>query len=115
MVLLCRNNLGQSSVSGLWNVADNGWRVVRFFVDVEWNFVRLVEWRICSSRQIERHIKEVNDFFVGFDGDFKAILVEDITKILLDFSCLTARGIGYTKTVLSMQAKIAVMCVSNVV
>ena len=26
---------------------------------------------MCSSRQIERHIKEVNDCFVNFDGDFK--------------------------------------------
>ena len=98
----------------MWNVPDNAWRVVRFFVDVEWNVVRPVEWHMCSSRQIERHIKEFNDFFVGFDGDFKAMLAEDITKILLDFFCLTGRGFGYAKTVVSIQAKIVVMCVSNV-
>ena len=74
----------QSSVNGLWNVADNAGRVVRFFFDVEWNVVRLVEWHMCSSRQIERHIKEVNDFFVSFDGDFKAMLAEGISKILPD-------------------------------
>ena len=70
---------------------------------------------MCSSRQIERHIKEVNDFFVSFDGDFKATLAEGISKILLDFFCLTGRGFGYAKTVVSIQAKIVVMCVSNVV
>ena len=70
---------------------------------------------MCSSRQTERHIKEVNDFFVGFDGDFKALLAEDITKIVLDFFCLTGRGFGYAKTVVSIQAKIVVMRVSNAV
>ena len=89
--------------------------MVRFIVDVEWNIVGLVEWHMCSSRQIERHIKEVYDFFVGFDCDFKAMLAEDISKILLDFFCLTGRGCGYAKTVVSIQAKIVVMCVSNVV
>ena len=88
-------NLGQSSINGLWNVADNAWRVVRFFVDVEWNVVRLVEWHMCSSRQIERHTKEVYDFFVGLDCDFKAMLAEDITKILLNSFYLTGRGLGY--------------------
>ena len=29
-------NLGQSSINSLWDVANNAWRVVRFFVDVEW-------------------------------------------------------------------------------
>ena len=88
--------------------------MVRFFVDVEWNVVRFVEWHMLSSRQIERHIKQVNDFFVGFDGDFKAMLAKDITKILLDFFCLTGRGFGYAKIVVSIQAKIVVICVSNV-
>ena len=86
--------------------------MVRFLVDVEWN-VRLVEWRMCSSRQIERHIKY--DFFVGFDCDFKAMLAKDITKVLLNFFCLTGQGLGYAKTVVSIQAKIVVMCVCNVV
>ena len=66
--------------------------MVRFFVDIEWNVVRLVEWHMCSSTQIERHIKEVYDFFVGFDCDFKPMLAEDVTKILLNFFCLTGRG-----------------------
>ena len=69
--------------------------MVRFFVDVEWNVVRHVEWNACSSRQIEGHIKEVYDFFVGLDCDFKAMLAEDITKIL-NFLCLTGRGLAYT-------------------
>ena len=46
--------LGQSSINRLWNVADNA--VVGFFVDVEWNVVSLVEWHVCSIRQIEGHI-----------------------------------------------------------
>ena len=78
--------------------------MVRFFVDVEQNVVRLAEWHMYSSRQIERHIKEV-----GFDCDFKAMFAEDITKILLDFFCLTERGFGYAKTIVSVQAKIVVV------
>ena len=54
-------------------------------------------------------------FFVGFDCDFKAMLAEDITKILLNFFCLMGQGLGYAKTVISIQAKIVVMCVCNVV
>ena len=52
-------NLGHSSINRLWNVAHNAWWVVRFFVDVEWDVVRLVAWHVCSIRQIEAHIKEV--------------------------------------------------------
>ena len=43
-------NLGQSSINSLGDVANNAWRVVRFFVDVEWNVVRLVEWHVRSIR-----------------------------------------------------------------
>ena len=94
-------NLGQSSINRLWNVANNAWRVVRFFVDVEWNVVRLVEWHVRSIRQIVGYIKEVHDLFVGFDCDFKAMLPEDITKILLNFLCLAGRCLGYAQTVVS--------------
>ena len=89
--------------------------MVRFFVDVEWNVVRLVEWHMCSSRHIERHIKEVKDFFVGVDCDFKAMLAEDTAEVLFNLFCMTGRGLVYVKTVVSLQAKIVVMCVSNVV
>ena len=63
--------------------------MVRFLVDVEWNVVRLVEWHTCSIRQIEGCIKEGYDFFVGLYCDFKAMLAENITKILINFLCLT--------------------------
>ena len=53
---------------GMLLIMRRGW--FDFFVDVEWNVVRLVEWHVCSIRQIEGHIKEVYDFFVGFDCDF---------------------------------------------
>ena len=89
--------------------------MVRFFVDVEWNVVRLVEWHVRSIRKIEGHIKEVYDLFVGFDCDFKAMLVEDITKIFLNFLCLTGRCLGYAKTVVSIQSKIVGMGIFNVV
>ena len=108
-------NLGQSSINRLWNVANNAWRVVRFFVDVEWNVVRLVEWHVRSIRQMEGHTKEVYDLFVDFGCDFKAMLPEDITKILLNFLCLTGRSVGYAKTVVSIQSKIVVMCIFNAV
>lgn len=52
------------------NVANNAWRVVRSFVHMEWNVVRLVEWHVRAIRQIEGHIKEVYDLFVGFYCDF---------------------------------------------
>lgn len=72
--------LGQSSINRLWNVADNAWEVVSFFVDVEWNVVRLVEWHVCSIREIEGHIKEVYDFFVGFDCDFLRLCLPKILQ-----------------------------------
>ena len=52
-------NLRQSFINRLWNVANNAWRVVRLFVDVEGNVLRYVEWHVRSIRQIEVHIKEV--------------------------------------------------------
>ena len=88
--------------------------MVRLFVDVERNVVRLVEWHMCSSRHIGRHIKEVKDFFVGFDCDFKAMLAEDTAKVLFNLFCMTGRGLVYAKTVVALQAKIVAMCVSNV-
>ena len=120
-MLLCQRILYRTKsrtvvyINRLWNVANNVWRVVRFFVDVEWNVVRLVEWHVRSIRQMEGHIKEVYDLFVDFGCDFKAMLPEDITKILLNFLCLTGRSVGYAKTVVSIQSKIVVMRIFNAV
>lgn len=41
-------SLGQSSPNRLLSVANNSWRVVRLFGDVEGNVVRYVEWHVRS-------------------------------------------------------------------
>ena len=59
-----------------------------YFLCIEWNVVRHVEWHVRSIRQTEGHIKEVYDLFVGFDCNFKAMLAEDIAKTLLNFRAI---------------------------
>ena len=67
------------------DVAYNAWWLVGFLVDVEGDAIRFVVWHVLSNRQIKGHVKEVCDFFVGFDCYFEAMLAEDIAKIFLNF------------------------------
>ena len=59
--------------------------MVGFLVDVERDVIRFVVWHVLSIRQIKGHVKEVCNFFVGFDCYFEAMLAVDIAKIFLNF------------------------------
>ena len=87
---------------------------MRFFVEVVWDVVRFVEWHVHYIRQVEGHIKEVYDLFVGFDCDFKVILAEDIANIFLNLLCLTGRCLGFSKALVSIKSKIVVTFILNV-
>lgn len=58
--------------------------MVGFLVDVEWVVVRLVVGHVLTIGEIERDIKEVYDFLVGFDGYFKAMPLENSTQVFLN-------------------------------
>ena len=51
-----------------------------YFLCIEWNVVRHVEWHVRSSDRLRDY-----DLFVRFDCNFKATLAKDIAKILLNF------------------------------
>ena len=47
--------------------------------DVVWFAVRFK----CSVRQVERHIKIIDNFDVTFDNDFKVMILEGCLEVLL--------------------------------
>ena len=82
-------NLSQSSINRLWDVADNARWVIRFLVDIEWDVIRLVIWHVFTTGQVERDIKEIDNFLVGFDRYFKAVLAKDVAQILFNLLSLS--------------------------
>ena len=58
--------------------------VVRFLVDVKWDVVGLGIRHVCTVGKVESDVEEIDDFFVGFNCNFKAMLTEDGTQIFLD-------------------------------
>ena len=48
----------------MWNVADNARRVSRFLVDIEWDVIRLAIWHVFTTGQVERDIKEIDNFIL---------------------------------------------------
>ena len=71
--------------------------------------LRLVIWHVFTTGEVEGDIKEVYNLFVGFDRFFKAMLAEDVAKVFLDLLCLSRRWLGYSKAVVSVQAKVVAM------
>ena len=55
-------NLRQSSINRLWDVLDNVRWVIRFFVDIERDVIRLVIWHVFTTGQVERDIKEIDKY-----------------------------------------------------
>ena len=53
----------------------------RFLVDIERDVIRFVIWHVFTTGQVERDIKEVYNFLVGFDRYFKAMLAKDLLYI----------------------------------
>ena len=47
--------------------------------------IRLHEWLVAPVCEVEGHIKKVDDLFVSFDCDFKAIRFEHLADLLLGF------------------------------
>jgi len=58
--------------------------VVRFLVDVMWDVVGLATRHVCTVGKVESDVKEIDDFFVGFNCNFNAMLTEDGAQIFLD-------------------------------
>ena len=54
--------------------------MVGLLVDVKWDVVGFSVRQVRAVRQVKGHVKEIRDFFVGFNCDLKAILVEDLTR-----------------------------------
>ena len=93
-------NLRQSSINRL---GCNARRVIRFPVDIERDVIRFVKWHVFTTRQVERDIKKVYNFLVGFDRYFKAVLSEDVAQILLNLLSLSWRSLRYSEAVVSVQ------------
>ena len=47
--------------------------MVALLVDIGQFIIRLHEWLVAPVCEVEGHIKKVDDLFVSFDCDFKAI------------------------------------------
>ena len=106
-------NLRQSSINRLWDVVDNARRVIRFPVDIERDVIRFVKWHVFTTGQVERDIKKVYNFLVGFDRYFEAVLSEDVAQILLNLLSLSWRCLHYSEAVVSVQAKIVAIFLLN--
>ena len=53
-------------------------------MDVKWDVVGLGIRHVCTVGKVESDVEEIDDFFVGFNCNFKAMLTEDGTQIFLD-------------------------------
>ena len=65
---------GQPFVNGLWDVFDDAGWMVRFLVDVGWNFSWFVVWQVLSVSQVECDVKEVYYFLIGLDSNLQTVL-----------------------------------------
>ena len=54
-------------------------------MDIGQFIIRLHEWLVAPVCEVEGHIKKVDDLFVSFDCDFKAIRFEHLADFLLGF------------------------------
>ena len=99
----------------MWDVADNARWVIRFLVDIEWDVIRLVIWHVFTTGQVERDIKEIDNFLVGFDRYFKAVLAKDVAQILFNLLSLSGRCLCYSEAVVSVQAEVVAMFLLNAV
>ena len=59
--------------------------MVALLVDIGQFIIRLHEWLVAPVCEVEGHIKKVDDLFVSFDCDFKAIRFEHLADFLLGF------------------------------
>ena len=59
--------------------------MVALLVDIRQFIIRLHEWLVAPVCEFQGHIKKVDDLFVSFDCDFKAIRFEHLADFLLGF------------------------------
>ena len=76
--------------------------MVRLLVDVMWDVVGFSVGQVRAVRQVKGDVKEIHDFFVGFNCDLKAILVADLAEVFLDNFNLTRQCVGYSKALISV-------------
>ena len=57
--------------------------MVALLVDIGQFIIRLHEWLVAPVCEVEGHIKKVDDLFVSFHCDFKAIGFEHLADFLL--------------------------------
>ena len=89
--------------------------MIRFLFDIEWDVIRLFIWHVFAIGQVERDIEKVDDFFLGFDCYFKAMLAEDVAQILFNLFCLSGRCLCYYEAIVSVQAKVVVILLLDAV
>ena len=67
-------DFGQPFVNGLWDVFDDAGWMVRFLVDIGWNFCWFVVWQVLSVSQVKCDVKEVCYFLIGLDSNLQTVL-----------------------------------------
>ena len=48
--------------------------MVRFLVDIGWNFCWFVVWQVLSVSQVKCDVKEVYYFLIGLDSNLQTVL-----------------------------------------
>ena len=82
--------------------------MVALFVDIRQFIIRLHEWLVASLCEVEGpregHIKKIDDLFVSFDCDFKAIRFEHLADFLLGFLNFFWGGLANCEAIVTVQA-----------
>ena len=61
-----------------WYIFQDGRRVVRFLMDVQWGVPWLVVQAVFTTPEVERDVEKVDGRGVRFYGDLEAIFTEDL-------------------------------------
>ena len=71
------------------------WGMVAILMDIEGHIVRFHEGFVSSSCEIQGDVKEVNSFFVGFDGYFEVVSCENSADFFFDEFSLAQCSVRY--------------------
>ena len=72
-------------------------------VDIGQFIIRLHEWLVATVCEVEGDIKKVDDVFVSFDCDFKAIRFEHLAAFLLGFFNFFWGGLANCEAIVTVQ------------
>ena len=67
---------------------------------------RFHEWLVAPICEVEGHIMKVDDLFVSFDCDFKAIRFEHLADFLLGFFNFFWSGLANCEAVVTVQTNL---------